>query len=271
MPIESELVNDIPNAVLGKYLTVNFDENSVHGYYRIISKKSDRRYLVQSQIITFIDSAYCAQHGLSPITEVTLHDDHLEIITANRTYERGFADTLSSDPKRGECVIDLNENRYYDSFADLEGSKVSPSDPGQRCQLRLQNNRYYLNVEYFDKYWFISRFSMDGENLRFDDLSFTIESEEEPIFEQLKNQYKLKRFKPDSFNKSNTSYFIAQANDVRLERLLNEELFNRNTQVNTWHRVSYDTTNQSYLVIGFLILVGVILILRLTFKLRQLR
>lgn len=258
MPKQSEIVDQIPDSFLGEFLLIYFGENYVKGQFKTVSKISDRRYLVESADAVFIDSINWADQNMSIIKKVNFGNNYIEIVTNDKAYKKEISDTISSKPKRKEYEIDLKKGFFYDEFYDNELYEESK----QICQLRLENGKHYLNIEYFKKYWMISRVSIIGDNLILNSTSFSLQDDRETKFKELKDKYKFEKIKFEQNVKFEWKYYLANSDNDEMEKVLNEDFFDGVV----WHRINKKEFNWIAISIGILIFTGITLLLQRTIK-----
>lgn len=258
MPKESEIANKFPNSFLGEYLEIYFNENAVGGYFKTISKTSNRKYLIESKEIVFIDSLNWANQKWTSITGVNVENNYFEIVTKDNKYRKEFADTLSSKLNKKEFEIDLANGFFYDSF----NSKEEYEDSKRNCQLRKKNGKFYLNIQYFDKYWMISRISNIENKLILNSTNFSLQDERELSFAELKTKYNFERIQFEENRKMDWDYYLANSDNEEMENVLNEDFF----EGIIWHKINKKRNNWIPISIGVLIFIGIAYQLRRIIK-----
>ncbi len=247
MPQESEIVDDIPSSFLGEYLEIYFEEYAVVGYFKTISEISNKRYLIEDTKVIFLDSLEWSKKRMSPVKMVNVENTYLEIITENNIYKKGFADTLSSERKRKVYELDLKEGVFYDAFDSKEEHESSKRE----CQLRLKNEKYYLSIKYFDKYWMISRIIRNEKSLILNTTNFSLQDENEVKFDHLKSKYGFEKIKFEGERGTDWAYYLANTDNDEMEKILNEAFFDGVL----WHRINEKSTNWISISIGLIILI----------------
>lgn len=117
--------------------------------------------------------------------------------------------------------LDLINGFFYDSF----NSKEEYEDSKRNCQLRKMNEEFYLNIEYFDKYWMIAKILNVEDKLILNTTNFSLQDERETSFTALKNKYKFERIKFEKNKKMDWNYYLANSDNEEMEKVLNEDFF----------------------------------------------
>ncbi len=254
MPQGSEIVDDIPNSFLGEYLEIHFKEHSIIGSFKTISRVSEKRYLIESTDVVFLDSIECINKNMLPIKKVNLVNNYLKIITEDKIYNKNLADTLSSEAKRKEYELDLKNGLFYEEFHDNELNEESK----RKCQLRLKNGKYYLNIKYFKKYWMISRIAMNGKELILNTTNFSLQDEEKIRFEELRSKYEFEEIKFEGNRTTDWNYYLANSDNAEMEQMLDEDFFG----VSIWNKVNTKSRNWIFIPIGVIILTSLMFYFR---------
>jgi len=183
MPLESEIATDFPTVFLGDFLEIYFDENSVQGKIKTISKISSKRYLIETLDVVYLDSTYCAEHKMLPIKKVDVASNHIEITTENEVLEKLFTDTISNpininNNKRKQYKIDLNSGHFFDDFSIATEDWESKDS----CKLLVKNGSYYLNIGYYEKYWLTIKLASNGKDILLNKTFFSLHDEDKLKF-----------------------------------------------------------------------------------------
>ena len=248
MPIESEIVNELPEVFLGDYLVVGYSNNHVEGDFKTISQISDNRYLLKTQKLTYIDSVRSIHQCIQPIKSVTFDGVNLYINTNDSTYIKGLYDTLARETMRTEYEFDFKEGCFYNEFDENERKE----DSKKKYQLRLNKGYYYLNMEEFGKYWTTSRLLHNKSELIINTLNFSIKKEDLMDFEQILIKHNLKMI---SFERSGAlvrDQLLAKSDDNLMANLFKESIFISPK----WYKVKNQQRNWSVLsVLIFLVII----------------
>ena len=250
MPKESKIITELPKSFLGKFLEIHFGENSVEGQFKTVSKISDKRYLVETEDVIFIDSLNWVNQNMSLIKKVDFKNNTLEIFTNGKIYIKELADTLSSKPKRKEYELDFKEGYFYEEFYGNELDEASK----RKCQLRLKNEKYYLNIEYFKKYWMTSRVEKKERKLILNTTNFSLQDEHKIRYEQLKTKYNFEEIRFEGNRGLDWNYYLANSDDAEMEKILNEDFF----VGFIWHKVNTESKKWKFIPIGIIILLSLI-------------
>lgn len=249
MPIESSVVDDIPETFLGEYVALYFADHSVEGQIKTLSKISDGEYLIETQDAVYIDSLEWARQSMSVIEKVTLKNNYLEIVTRDKTYKKDLSDSLSCKPKRNELELDFKEGYIYDDFID--NVKTSPSG---KIVLRIKDRKYYLNEQYLSDSWHVTKIETDGDNLLISTTNFSLQEEKKSEFELLRSKYAFEKIRPNYRGKQNWQYFLANSNDAEMEIILDEDLFSDVI----WYKIEKKQNNGLLITIGLLLIFGLV-------------
>lgn len=258
MPKESKIITELPKSILGEFLEINFGENSVEGQLKTVSKISDKRYLIESVDVMYIDSLNWANQNMSTIKKVNFKNNILEIVTSDKIHTRELTDTLSSKPKRKEYELDFEEGYFYDEFYDNELYEASK----RKCQLQLKNGKYYLNIEYFKQYWMTSRVEIKERNLILNTTNFSLQNEHKIRFEQLKAKYNFEKIRFEDNRNLDWNYYLANSDDTEMEKILNEDFFGGFI----WYKVNSECKKWKFIPIGAIIFLSLIYYFKRTNK-----
>ena len=251
MPIESEIVNELPEVFLGDYLVVGYSNNRVEGDFKTISQISDNRYLIKTQKLTYIDSVHLINQCILPIQSVTFDGVNLYINTYDSTYIKGLYDTLTRESMRIEYEFNFKEGYYYNEFYENERDE----DSKKKCQMLANKGYYYLNMEKFGKYWMTSRLLHDKSELSINSMNFSLDDEDETHFNQLVQKYNLKLISFEQPNSLDWRYYLVKSEDKLMANLYKERIFSSTK----WYKIKNQERN--WAVVPVLIFLVTILLI----------
>ena len=240
-------VLEIPKFIKGKFLTVEFSEQSLKVEIHRVSKYDTHRIEIFTKDATYLDSLSLHSLGLNKID--TAYYDGLKLIVRQDNIERklNLEDSLKSGLEEISIVLDLSKNLF--AIDDTVTSK-----------LLFANGVYYLNIDGDSlNYNSVIAFKNEGSFISFQSSLLLDPSSEEKI-DVLSKGYGIWKKRIDKGSFYSVDYYADLTDQEFFDLMATEELFFKQV----WYKI--DATNtRSYLWIlwvSILIILGVALLIK---------
>ena len=128
---------------------------------------------------------------------------------------------MSSKKKGIAYEIDLKNGFFYD-YNDL-GEGEDRANAKERCELRLLNGVYYLNIQGVKDYWWLSKFKLEERGFSKMETVFSLEGENQERFAELAKQHEFKEIKIEG--KISKTYYLAKPTPAEFNQILRHDAF----------------------------------------------